>query len=360
MRILVTGSMGYVGPIVVAHLRGRFPDAVLTGFDSGFFADCLTSATGAPEALLDAQQIGDVRDLPCGLLADVDAVVHLAAISNDPMGSRYEAVTEEINATASVRLAAMARDAGVRSFVFASSCSVYGLAEGRARREGDPLNPLTAYARSKIATEEALRRHSLGNLTVTCLRFATACGMSPRLRLDLVLNDFVACALAAGEITVLSDGSPWRPLIEVRDMARAIEWAIGRRPEQGGQVLSVNAGSDDWNLQVRDLAHEAAKAVPGATVSINHAAPPDQRSYRVDFGLFRELAPAHQPLIGPKEAVDGLVNGLGEIGFADRSFREGRQIRLKVLDRLVAAGRLGRDLRWIGSRAAVDRVVPAA
>ena len=167
------------------------------------------------------------------------------------MGVRFEAVTDEINHRASLAVAEAARDAGVRRFVFASSCSVYGLAAGDARKETDPLNPLTAYARSKIAAEEGLKQMDRGGMGVTCLRFATACGMSPRLRLDLVLNDFVAGALASGEVSVLSDGTPWRPLIDVRDMARAIEWAITGDGVEAGGFLSINAGSDDWNVQVR-------------------------------------------------------------------------------------------------------------
>src|SRR5262249_19781664 len=158
------------------------------------------------------------------------------------------------------------------------------------------LNPLTAYARSKIATEASLRQLDLAGMTTTSLRFATACGMSDRVRLDLVLNDFVACALTSGEISVLSDGTPWRPLINVRDMARAIEWAISRKAETGGQFLALNVGSDCWNYQVKDLAYAVADSVPGTKVSINTAAPPDGRSYKVDFGLFGELAPKHQPL----------------------------------------------------------------
>ena len=197
---------------------------------------------------------GDIRDFPPDLLDGVDAVVHLAAISNDPMGKEFEAVTEAINEKASIALAQMAQERGVGTFVFASSCSIYGAAEGSPRRETDPLNPLTAYARSKVAMENALRSSNAGRMTVTCLRFATACGMSDRLRLDLVLNDFVASALATGEITVLSDGTPWRPLIDVADMARAIEWAIGRSSEHGGRFLVVNAGSQAGNYQVRDLA----------------------------------------------------------------------------------------------------------
>jgi nucleoside-diphosphate-sugar epimerase len=345
MRILITGNMGYVGPIVVRHLRDRMPQAELIGYDSGFFADCLSGARGLPEALLDAQHFGDIRDIRPALLDGVDAVVHLAAISNDPMGTRFEAATNEINARASIRLAALAHQAGARAFVFASSCSIYGFAEGGARREGDALNPLTAYARSKVAVEESLHAMQPQAMRVTCLRFATACGMSPRPRLDLVLNDFVAGAVATGEITVLSDGSPWRPLIELRDMARAIEWAIGRPAEQGGRVLSVNVGSDAWNLQVCAIAEAVAREVPGTRVSINHGAPPDRRSYKVDFGLFRALAPEHQPRIGLSQAVRGLREGLAAMGFADARFREGRLMRLKVLDALRESGVLGADLR---------------
>lgn len=348
MRILITGNMGYVGPVVVRHLRHRFPDAALLGFDSGLFAHCLTTPGPMPEVALDAQHFGDVRNMPAEVFEGVTAVVHLAAISNDPMGDRFEAATDAINRDASLRVAEQAHQAGVRAFVFASSCSVYGSAGSGARREGDALNPLTAYARSKIATEEGLRQRDLSGMTVTCLRFATACGMSDRLRLDLVLNDFAAGALASHEITVLSDGTPWRPLIDVRDMARAIEWAILREPGQGGPMLVVNAGSDAWNHQVRDLAEAVAQAVPGTRVSINTEAPPDLRSYRVDFSLFRSLAPEHQPAEDLVSSIGRVVGGLSAIGFQDRSYRESSAIRLKVLAAHLDQGRLSPDLRWTG------------
>lgn len=346
MRVLITGNMGYVGPGVVRHLRASLPGAVLLGYDSGLFGHCLTTPGPLPEAMLDVQHFGDVRDLPVALLEGVDAVVHLAAISNDPMGNRFESVTDAVNRAASLDVADKARAAGVGRFVFASSCSVYGFAEGGPRRESDPLNPLTAYARSKIGTEEGLRQRDTGEMVVTCLRFATACGMSDRLRLDLVLNDFVAGALASGRIDVLSDGSPWRPLIDVRDMARAIEWALVRDPGRGGRVLSVNAGSDAWNYQVRDLAGAVADAVPGTAVSINTDAPPDKRSYRVDFSLFRELAPDHQPRVTLEESIRALVDGLRAIGFDDPDFRDSQRIRLKVLSGFLESGRLDPEIRW--------------
>lgn len=345
MRILITGNMGYVGPVVVRHLRQVFPQAHLVGYDRGWFGHCLTTNDPLPETLLDEQKFGDVRDLGVEELRGFDAVVHLAAISNDPMGQRFEAVTDAINHRASVDVAKAAAEAGVKRFVFASSCSVYGFAaDGRARVEEDQLNPLTAYARSKIDTETSLRALDNSGMVVSCLRFATACGMSPRLRLDLVLNDFVAGALANGEVSVLSDGTPWRPLIHVRDMARAIEWAITRPPENGGNFLTVNVGTERWNYQVRDLAEAVGRAMPEATVSIATSAPPDKRSYKVDFSLFARLAPEHQP----QETLDGAIAELRDElkaqGFADRNYRKSGAIRLVTLEKLIASGTVDNNL----------------
>jgi nucleoside-diphosphate-sugar epimerase len=347
MRILITGPMGYVGPILTRQLRARFPNAELIGFDSGYFAHNLTGTSRLPETLLDRIHFGDIRNFPPELLDGIDAVVHLAAISNDPMGKEFEVVTEAINEKASVALAQMAQERGVGSFVFASSCSIYGAAEGSPRRESDPLNPLTAYARSKVAMENALRSNNSGRMTVTCLRFATACGMSDRLRLDLVLNDFVASALATGEITVLSDGTPWRPLIDVADMARAIEWAIARPADHGGRFLVVNAGSQDGNYQVRELAQVVSSELPGTKVSINREAPPDKRSYQVDFSLFAKLAPTHLPAVSLAKSVQNLAAGLRGMGFADGDFRASPLMRLRTLKNHIADGRLSLDLRWL-------------
>lgn len=347
MKVLITGNMGYVGPGLVRHLRQVHPTAHLVGYDCAFFGQSLTTKRAYPERVLDEQRFGDVRDITEADLAGFDAVVHLAAVSNDPMGNRFEKVTEAINQDSSVTIAKAAAAAGVRNYVFASSCSVYGFAgDGIARTETDTLNPLTAYARSKIGTELALREADFGSMTVTSLRFATACGFSDRLRLDLVLNDFVACALSSGEITVLSDGSPWRPLINVRDMARAIEWAISRPASNGGRFLAVNTGSDEWNYQVKDLARAVADAIPGVTVSINTSAPPDKRSYKVDFALYRSLAPDHQPKETLESSVAALRDGLRDLGFADADFRNSPLIRLKVLEGLIASGLVSEDLRW--------------
>ena len=347
MRILVTGNQGYVGPVLGRHLRDTWPDATLIGFDAGFFAAMLTAPDGvSPEHSFDRQVFGDVRDLDPRLLRGVDAVVHLAAVSNDPMGSRFEAVTAQINAAASVALARAARAAGVRSFVFASSCSVYGFAPGDARTEDDPLNPQTAYARSKVDTEAALASIGGDAMAITCLRFATACGMSDRLRLDLVLNDFVASALATGEVTVMSDGTPWRPLIDVRDMARAIAWACARDPGTDTPFLAVNVGTAAANVRVIEIAGEVCAAIPGARVRVNPAAPPDTRSYRVDFARFAALAPRHQPRVTLSRSVAMERDGLTALGFADADFRQSRLMRLRMLEHHIAAGRLDDRLRW--------------
>lgn len=346
MRILITGNLGYLGPCVVSQLRDTHPDACLTGVDTAYFAGCLMDPLRMPETQLDQQFFADIRNVPGDAFHGVDAVVHLAGISNDPIGNRFERVTHEVNLEASLEIALRAREAGVRSFVFASSCSVYGSAEEAPRTEESDVNPLTAYARSKIAVERGLQPLASADFSVTCLRFATACGMSPRLRLDLVLNDFVAAAVSTGQIRVLSNGTPWRPLIHVRDMARAIDWAITRDADHGGAFLVVNTGSDAWTYQVKDLAAAVARNIPGATISINRDAPDDKRSYKVDFGLFRRFAPQHQP----QQQLDGTICELREAltrWFAKTAVSEtSRLIRLRVISDLLEAGYLNQDLRW--------------
>jgi len=346
MNILITGNLGYVGPSVIKQLRATFPKGRLVGLDTGFFAHCLTGVDVYPDTLLNEQWYGDVRNINVDMLRGFDAVVHLAAISNDPMGKTFETVTDEINCRSSIRLAELAKEAGVRNYVFASSCSVYGFAEGGPRKEEDSLNPLTAYAKSKIGTEEGVKSLASDSFVVTCLRFATACGFSARTRLDLVLNDFVAGAVATGEISILSDGTPWRPLIHIDDMALAIEWAVARLAENGGAFLSINAGSDEWNYQVKDLAEAVAQVVPGTTVSINPDAVPDKRSYQVSFEKFRQLAPNHQPRVTLTQAVEGLKAGLEKMQFKDANFRTSQYIRLVVLKGHMATQRVNDSLYW--------------
>jgi len=347
MKVIITGNMGYVGPSVINQLRASYPDSTLIGFDIGYFGNCITSLEILPECKVDVQYFADIRQFPEEALSGVDAIVHLAGISNDPIGNRFEEVTLDINYRSSVDLAKKARKAGVKSFVFASSCSMYGTAEDSARSEKSPLNPLTAYAKSKVLTEKDLEPLADKKFVATCLRFSTACGWSDRLRLDLVLNDFVACAVASKRITILSDGTPWRPLINVKDMARAIDWAITRDVSNGGEFLAVNVGSDEWNYQVKDLAAAVAKVILDIDISINEDAQPDKRSYRVNFDLFKKLAPAYQPSIGLIESIKELKDGLEAMGFKDGEFRNSKYMRLNVLTELQKKGLLNAKLEWI-------------
>jgi nucleoside-diphosphate-sugar epimerase len=350
MRILITGNMGYIGPSVVNQLRASYPGAMLVGFDIGYFGSCITGADVLPECKTDIQYFADMRLFPAEILNGVDAIVHLAGISNDPIGSRFEEVTLDINYRSSIELARKAKEKGVKSFVFASSCSMYGSADDSARTEKSPLNPLTAYARSKALTEKDLEPLASEQFKITSLRFSTACGWSDRLRLDLVLNDFVAAAVASKRITILSDGTPWRPLINVKDMARAIDWALVRQQEQGGQYLAINIGSDEWNYQVKELAEAVARVIPGVDVRINKDAQPDKRSYRVDFGLFRKLAPEHQPAVSLKESIEELKAGLEAMKFRDKEFHVSRHMRLMVLTELQEMGLLNEKLQWVQTR----------
>ena len=347
MKILVTGNMGYIGPSVINQLRTSYPGSTLIGFDIGYFGNCITSTEMLPECRVDFQYFADIRQFPIDLLIGVDAIVHLAGISNDPIGNKFEKVTLDINYRASIELAKKAKEAGVTSFTYASSCSMYGFADDSPRTETSSLNPLTAYAKSKAFTERDLEPLASDQFKITCLRFSTACGWSERLRLDLVLNDFVAGAVASKRITILSDGTPWRPLINVKDMARAIDWAVRREAGNGGNFLAVNVGSDGWNCQVRDLAEGVAKVIPNVGISINQNAPPDKRSYRVNFDLFRKLAPGHQPKFDLITSIRELKEGLEAMEFKDEDFRNSKYIRLNTLTQLQNKGLLNQNLEWV-------------
>ncbi len=346
MKILIIGNMGYVGPGTVKQLRETYPDAELIGFDIGYFSNHLTHVKVLPEVRLNSQIIGDVRQFPAGILEGVDAIVYLAAISNDPMGAVYEEVTMDVNYRSAVRIAGLARAAGVKSFVYASSCSIYGAADDYPKRETDALSPLTAYAKSKVAAEIGLAKLASKDFTVTCLRFATACGMSDRLRLDLVLNDFVAGAIVSKEINILSDGTPWRPLINVMDMALALEWGVGRKASNGGEYLAVNTGTSSWNYQVKDLAKAVSSIVPECKVTIKTDAPPDKRSYKVNFDLYKKLAPNHQPKHDLYATIKELYESIKAMRLSDTNFRDSNFMRLKILASLREQGLVNDNLSW--------------
>jgi nucleoside-diphosphate-sugar epimerase len=345
-KILINGNMGYIGPIVVQHFREKFPNLEIIGFDSGFFAGCLVDPNFFSEHNVDIQYFGDIRRFPVHVLKGVDAVIQLAAISNDPMGNSFEIPTNEINNQSAVEVARLSKSMGVKNFVFASSCSVYGAAGNVPKNEKSDLNPQTAYAKSKIDCEIGLEKIADDKFTVTALRFATACGFSPRLRLDLVLNDFVASGFLNRRIDILSDGSPLRPLIHVKDMARAIEWASSRVNENGGNFLVVNAGSNKWNYQIKELADKVKEILGNIDVSVNKNAVSDTRSYKVDFSLFNELAPNYIPKISLDEAVNDLLEGLKAMKFSDLTFRDSHLIRLKTLERNIEKNIIDKNLYW--------------
>jgi nucleoside-diphosphate-sugar epimerase len=345
-KILINGNMGYIGPVVVKHFREKFPNTKIIGFDSGFFAGCLVDPNIFPESSVDIQYFGDIRQFPINILEDVDAVIQLAAISNDPMGKSFEVPTKEINNESAVEVARLSKKMGVKNFIFASSCSVYGAAGEIPKHEKSELNPQTAYAKSKIDCELGLEELADDKFIITALRFATACGFSPRLRLDLVLNDFVASGFLNHKIEILSDGSPLRPLIHVKDMARAIEWASTRKNANGDNFLVVNAGSNEWNYQIKELANKVKEIIGNVEVSINPNAVSDTRSYKVDFSLFNELAANYTPKISLDDAVNDLLNGLKAMKFKDANFRNSHLIRLKTLTNLIDLNMINNNLNW--------------
>jgi len=347
VKILVIGNMGYIGPCVVEQLRKSYTNYEIIGYDIGYFAHCLTGVSVLPECFVDQQYFGDVRNFPAEFLEDVASVVYLAAISNDPMGNLFEQPTYQINYKSACNVALKAKKAGVKSFIFASSCSMYGVDSDLPRTEKDHLNPLTAYAQSKVLAENKLRSLADESYVCTSLRFSTACGMSPRLRLDLVLNDFIANAVVNKKIVVLSDGTPRRPLIHIKDMARAIDWSVARKADEGGNFLALNVGRNDWNYQIKDLAEAAADIIQGIEININKNGQPDKRSYQVSFELFKNLAPDYQPLYSLEQTIKELWEGLEKMGFSTVDFRNTWYMRLKVLEDHIANHRLDKDLRWI-------------
>ena len=348
MKILILGNLGYIGPVLVKHLRRTFPESCLIGFDNAYFAACLLKDEVLPELNLNRQYYGDIRNISSEIFENekFDVVIQLAAISNDPMGKTFERQALEINTHATEVTAKMAKKSGVKSFIFASSCSIYGIGGKKIKNESSELSPQTVYARSKIDSEIKLRNIADENFIITCLRFATACGLSPRMRLDLVLNDFVASAITNKKIEILSDGTPWRPLIDVKDMSRAIEWASSREADKGGCFLVVNVGADESNIQVRDLAYKVSEILGGIDVSINSDASPDTRSYKVDFSLFRELATGYLPELNLSDSINEIANKLARIKL-DSDFRKSGWMRLVYLNNLLNKGLLDNQLRWV-------------
>ncbi|MFI5718518.1 NAD-dependent epimerase/dehydratase family protein [Nocardia sp. NPDC051750] len=280
MRVLVTGHQGYLGTVMVPVLRARGHDVV--GLDTGLFADCVLGPPPQDPPMLTV----DLRDVSAGQLTGVDAVIHLAALSNDPLGALIPEITHDINHRASVRLARLAKDAGVRRFLYASTCSVYGAAGDGLVDEQAPLRPITPYAESKVRVEDDLVTLADADFAPVFLRNATAFGFSPRLRADIVLNNLVGHAVLDGVVKVLSDGTPWRPLVHAEDIAEAFAVCL-EAPAAAISCRAYNIGTETNNCTVAEIAQAVAAAVPGSEVVITGESGADPRSYRVDFGAAR-------------------------------------------------------------------------
>jgi nucleoside-diphosphate-sugar epimerase len=339
MRVLVTGHEGYIGSVLVPLLQEAGHEVV--GLDAGWFEGCTFGRSPAPvPAVRD-----DLRDVETpSALDDVEAVVHLAALCNDPLGDLDPELTDAVNHRASVRLARLAKRAGVRRFLFSSSCSLYGVAaDAGLLDERAPFNPVTAYGRSKVLVEREVAALADARFSPTFLRNATAYGVSPRLRVDLVVNNLVGHALLTGEVLVASDGTPWRPLVHVEDIARAFV-ALLQAPRDRVHNEAFNVGRTDENYQIRDVARLVSEVVPGSRVRYAPGGGPDPRCYRVSCDKLAAAVPGFAPRYRLGVGVEQLVDAYRTVGLTASDFRE-RYVRLRHIRRLLASGELDATLR---------------
>ncbi|NBE91712.1 SDR family oxidoreductase [Nonomuraea sp. KC401] len=338
MRVLLTGHQGYLGTVMAGRLATAGHD--VTGLDSGLFARCVL---GPPPADPPGHR-ADLRDVRAELLEGVDAVIHLAALSNDPLGALSPELTYSINHHASVRLARLARDVGVRRFLYASTCSVYGASGGDdLLGEDAPLRPVTPYAESKVRVEDELLELADDDFTPVFLRNATAFGFSPRLRADIVLNNLVGHAHLTGEVRVLSDGTPWRPLVHVADIADAFA-AMLDAPREAVHAKAFNVGGEQNNLTVAGIAGHVVEAVPGSRLLITGETGADPRSYRVDFSRIRQALPGFHARWTVKAGAVELAEAYRTYGLTQADFRE-RFTRLAWLAERRSSGTVTAELR---------------
>ena len=331
-NVLIIGHKGYIGTILTEHLLKNLKDKInIFGIDLNLFS---LNDYSKKNLKIKKNFYKDCRNFK---LKDIkfkpDVIVYLAAVSNDPMGREFKDATKEINFLSCIKFAKEAKQLGVKKFIFASSCSMYGSSGNTMKKEDHKLTPLTDYARSKVSAEKKLKRISSKNFKVISLRFATAAGLSNNLRLDLVFNDFIANAIFEKKIVLLSSGKSWRPLIHVNDISKVIKWSIFFKPKK--DFLPLNIGSKKWNFRIIDLAYKISALMPGTKVFINNTSNHDKRSYKVNFGLYKKLAPKHQPSMNFKKAVNELANFLKKEKNNLKNFRNSpkwsRLARLKYL-----------------------------
>ena len=339
LRVLMTGHQGYLGS-VMAPVFAKAGHTVV-GLDTGYFADC----TLVPDALSVPTIQKDLRDLQPRDLDGFDAVVHLAALSNDPIGNLNPQWTDEINFRASVHLAELAKAAGVRRFLFSSSCIMHGMAAAAVVSEQSPLDPKTDYARSKVESEQAIARLAGDGFSPTFLRNGTVYGLSPRMRFDTVLNNLTGSAVATGKVVLHSDGKPWRPVAHVQDIARAflhvVEAPLGLVHNQ-----ALNNGEGRMNHQMIELAEAVVRAVPGCRLECLASPDADQRTYQTDFGKFARTFPDFTFQWTIERGIDELREAFVRIGLTQDDFVDRRFTRLKWLRYLLESGRLDGSLRW--------------